>query len=404
MRARPTRPLLFTMICWLTLAAACASNDLTGPQPVPQPDDTGTTTRDAGDPTKDADVVPDAAPDAEADVVVIPECTGDAQCPPGSFCDTAELECVTDCANDEGCEDPLVCDITRGRCIDAPESCGDGACVAADGEDCFCDVQAGEDCGTCGVDCGCDSANKCVANSCIPRCGDGLCEASENCESCPQDCGCDAGQACQDSMCVCDDSCSNGDTDCVGNAARSCVADVNGCYDYGAAVTCPSGICTNGSCCTPQCGNQECGADGCGGNCGTCGFACGNDSNCTRRLTINYVEITDCRDACNDFGLGNARNPDPRLEVVVGTDTYRSDGPDDSCGQVLGGTIVGGANQTFTKTQLQSVLIRVQDADSFLGGSDDLCAQWMAVDLSAAGTRLLTSTGDVVKVSITTSN
>jgi hypothetical protein len=466
MRARPTRPWFFVTLCWLALAAGCASNDLSGPQVQPDPADVGALPDTGGGGGGEVDTgAPgvDAGEDAGGDDAAMPpECTGDAQCPPGAYCDTAQLECVTDCANDDGCQAPLVCDVTRGRCIDAPETCGDGSCVAGDGEDCvtcaadcaceadqncsdgmcidkcgdsmcvaadgedcdtcaadcacnagsscnagacepdcgdgFCDAQASEDCGTCAADCACDSAFKCVANSCIPRCGDGLCEASENCQACPQDCGCEAGQRCQDSMCVCDDACSNGETDCVGSAQRQCVADLNGCFDFGAPVNCPSGVCTNGSCCTPQCNNAECGADTCGGTCGTCTFACGADSNCTRRLTVNFVR-TSCDDApCQDtFG-----KPDPYIEVVVGNQTFDTGkGSDGNCDNdlVAVGWQVGGATQTFTKTQLQTVTIRVKDQDNL--NNDDTCATWLNVDLTQ-GTTVLSTPGNTVQVSLTT--
>ena len=165
-------------------------------------------------------------------------CVGGAQldcdaCPPcgDGLCDEAIFEgchnceedcgvCAGDCceAGDEaGCDEPLVsgcvcaqdaycCAVEwDGLCVeiatDACElycaSCGDGSC----------NIEVGEDCATCPVDCG----------SPCPTCGDGTCDPDfdEDCGTCPLDCGFCEGECCEThvspgcedpfaTQCVCD--------------------------------------------------------------------------------------------------------------------------------------------------------------------------------------------------------
>jgi hypothetical protein len=59
---------------------------------------------------------------------------------------------------------------------------------------------------------------------------------------------------------------------------------------------------------------------------------------------------------------------------------------------------VGDANHTFTFAQLQQVTVEVYDADTF--NSDDLCARWTNVDLTAHGTQTLVSDDGLVRVSL----
>ena len=107
---------------------------------------------------------------------------------------------------------PLVCDQDATCEIDAGETCAS------------CSV----DCGACYEDCGWWKWNKCAiglddCRRCMlydPTCGDDICAADETDENCPQDCGCTGGGTCGEVApfgCWCDAGC---------EARGDCCADV----------------------------------------------------------------------------------------------------------------------------------------------------------------------------------
>ena len=297
--------------------------------------------------------VPDAGEDMPTppapDMDEVRTCQADNQCVIGSYCDLTQNICVSDCLEHEDCPAGWTCEDTRGRCEDHADDCGDD-----------------------------------------------VCDSFEDCEICPADCGCGPNQDCDQGVCVCQDDCSPGATECDAGGTRSCTADEEGCLEWSATTPC-QGSCMNGMCsCMAACDSSECGMDGCGGSCGACTFACGAGDLCTRQLTINYVE-TSCSADCQD-----AFDPtDPFLKLTIAGQTYSKDeGARDRCGntRTAENWIVGDANHTFTFAQLQQVTVEVYDADTF--NSDDLCARWTNVDLTAHGTQTLVSNDGLVRVSL----
>jgi subtilisin family serine protease len=225
------------------------------------------------------------------------ECTVDADCDDGLFCNGAETcvggNCVpgTDPCPGQACDEandvcvPLVCD-------------GDGIC------------EAGEDCNNCSDDC--------ISGS-VPgaACGNGICEAGdgEDCVSCPADCngvqtGKPSGRFCcgdgdGSNPLPCSDSvCSTGGWQCtdvpVGGGSYCCGDDVcegdedgfNCEIDCGAPSYCGDGTCDPGEdqCnCAADCGappSSEFGlcTDGidndCGGGTDCADADCAGDSAC----------------------------------------------------------------------------------------------------------------------------
>ncbi len=68
--------------------------------------------------------------------------------------------------------------------------CGNGLC------------ERGEDCETCGEDCGCAEGAHCYDGQCVKiECGNGKCDAGETMINCCEDCGCEQGQECIDNVC-----------------------------------------------------------------------------------------------------------------------------------------------------------------------------------------------------------
>lgn len=280
----------------------------------------------------------------------IPRCTSDAQCMFGSYCELSSMTCVTDCMGNEDCPEGGVCDVSKGRCMGGTPT---------------------------------------------TMCGDGACEAGEDCGTCPADCGCEGNKECQNGLCVCDGACTPNTTDCQGNAERLCLTDADGCGYWGTPMTCPSGICSNGSCCQPRCGARECGTDGCGGTCGTCTFSCGMGGICTRQIIVVEVR-TSCDADCQD----TFDPTDPYTKLIINGQEFEKDRNErDRCDETLTtqNWTVGGT-RTFSITELTDVTVEVSDADSF--NSDDLCAKWEGVDLTMPGMKTLTSPDGKVTVKL----
>jgi hypothetical protein len=91
------------------------------------------------------------------------------------------------------------------------------------------------------------------------NCGEGNCvaEEGENCGSCPEDCACTLDESCYQLQCC----------------GTTCDME-SGCQDDGCGGLCPcddeAAICFDGGCCVPVCEGMSCGSDGCGGTCGEC--------------------------------------------------------------------------------------------------------------------------------------
>jgi len=174
----------------------------------------------------------------------------------------------------------------------------------------------------------------------MPSCGDGACvpDEGENCMACPEDCGCpesltcswlgeDYGFQCFQDICgseLLETRCCDGDVLLVcdigdGVLLSDCSLDGNICgwypgsVDYPANYYCgpesvilpedPSGTypveCPVSSC-IPQCAGKLCGDDGCGGVCGVCGTTneC-VDGQCNQ-ITCPSGELPDCVGECFD--------------------------------------------------------------------------------------------------------
>ena len=172
-------------------------------------------------------------------------CAGDcgACCGDGECVAAHGEDCVT-CYADCGCDEELECDLQQRACV---PPCG----AQCEGRDCGPDGCGGT-CGPCGAGELCTADGACVS---LPRaCGDGVCVADqgEDCTTCALDCG----------VCC-------GDGDCQGGLGEDCVtchADC-GCADD-AACDLQQRECV--PVCVPMCGDRGCGPNGCGGECGPC--------------------------------------------------------------------------------------------------------------------------------------
>ncbi|NUN13733.1 MAG: hypothetical protein HUU55_08860 [Myxococcales bacterium] len=95
-------------------------------------------------------------------------------------------------------------------------------------------------------------------DTCQPFCGDGICEAGEGCGSCPAECGCDDGIAC--TLDECDG------TECIHSPVASACDDLDPCTSDGCdpAVGCTHGPTTDFCGCPtlPPCSGPGCGIDG----------------------------------------------------------------------------------------------------------------------------------------------
>jgi len=216
---------------------------------------------------------------AEIGGLLGPECTVNADCDDGLWCNGEETCVDQSCqAGSDPC--PVGCDEANDLCTST--ICGNGTC------------EVGEDCGSCGQDC--------------PRfesgfCGNGTCEPSlgEDCLSCSQDCNgkqngnpsgrfcCgDASTPCSDSRCSVDAwSCSSstaGSTCCGDGTCEGLETSVNCLAD------CPEAVCGDGNC---DAGEDSC---ACAADCGSPGpEQCGDgqDNDCDGAV--------DCADAdCSD--------------------------------------------------------------------------------------------------------
>lgn len=184
-----------------------------------------------------------------------PECTTDADCDDGLFCNGLETCSAETCK--EG-TDPCPgenCDETNDVCV--PLVCdNDGVC------------ESGEDCNNCGSDC--------ISGTSGSVCGDGVCEigAGEDCNSCPADCnGVTTGKPSNRYCCGDDFDCS--DLICASNG-NICDSVSGG----GVAYCCGDGTCggdENSVNCEVDCGPPPCGDDVCDPGAGEDKCSCSAD-------------------------------------------------------------------------------------------------------------------------------
>jgi hypothetical protein len=219
---------------------------------------------------------------AEIGSFLTPQCTGDADCDDGLFCNGAETcssgSCVpgADPCPGEDCDEP------SRSCI--PPVCdGDGTC------------ESGEDCNSCGSDC----VSGTTAGG---SCGNDVCEiaAGEDCASCPADCNskqngnpanrfcCGADAGCGDARCTADGNfCSTsggGVSYCCGDGSCEGDEDSGNCaLDCGLPPLCGDGVCDTGS--EDSC---SCPAD--------CGAAPGSETSCSNGIDDDCDNDVDCAD------------------------------------------------------------------------------------------------------------
>ena len=292
---------------------------------------------DAGSPVDAATL--DAAMDMGGADLGIPECTSDADCDDGAYCNGPERCIEGVCAAAEG---PVICDdgvgCTLDRCDEASDSCvatpDDGSCSAEPG-------------GSCDAAMGCQypvcTPSNCVAGPCQTATCEGdvcvrtnLCGSSEIC--CGGSCapaGCDDGNPCTDdhcgasgcvntnntnpcsdgNACTVGDRCSGGS--CGGGGARDCndgnvcTADFcdpsSGCVNMNlaAGTSCGSPTCgpwdaCSGVSCMPNAGTQrrECVPRECNGS-----GLCTTGSPFTDSRACTLAEGASCA-VCNECGAG----------------------------------------------------------------------------------------------------
>jgi endoglucanase len=249
--------------------------------------------------------------------IPLEQCSIDADCDDGAFCNGAETcvagscvngndpcpgtgcdelidQCiVNNCNNDGICDALESCEDCASDCVlGNPASCGNGVCETADGEDCLSCVQdcAGRQNGNprnrycCGLDTPCEDG-RCTANgfqcSSVEQgqtcCGDGTCSGLENSMVCEKDCG--PAPYCGDLIC------NNGETPCScsedcgappGSEVLSCNDNIDN--DCDSLADCDDADCfSDAACQAPECDND--GTCEPGEDCLSCGSDCAGRQN-----------------------------------------------------------------------------------------------------------------------------
>ena len=199
------------------------------------------------------------------------------------------------CTTVDICNSDGVCDVDLGEnCTNCAVDCLDCEDDICD-SDGFCDINLGENCTNCASDC-----PSCEEDICD---GNGVCDLnlSESCNNCPADC------------LSCEDLCSNGQEDDAsheegvdcGGYCDECVALVcdndgycdenqgEGCNNCPADCLSCEDLCSNGQ---KDTSSDEEGVD-CGGYCDPCkSEVCNQDGNCEYDLTEKYTDYTSNED------------------------------------------------------------------------------------------------------------
>jgi len=229
-------------------------------------------------------------------------CTSSRMCP-GQVCDTGRMLCV-DCVANNDCASDQVC--SSGACVAGPTRCrGNTDCPGR-----VCDTGSGQcvEClapGDCGAGRTC-RANTCVSLTCTPNAAD--CINATTLRRCSADGMTQTTMACPpalnaDGRCAagaCAITCRAGFSDCDGNSANGCEADINNSASHCGACNnrcAPLGDASVGACSLGRCatacpaGRGDCDgnlANGCEtdlsantAHCGVCGNACVAGVACT---------------------------------------------------------------------------------------------------------------------------
>ncbi len=286
------------------------------------------------------------------------DCTEEDACLDGT-CIGEELVCqdnnpCTDdtCSAGIGCEfidNTALCD-DNNPCTEE-DRCDSGNCVPGESicdcnEDADCSDQQDDDLcnGTlhcvekkCGVDpetiIQCDAAqdSACQQNTCRPATG--LCELDNINEdgNCDDANPCTNADTCQAGQCLgqSSDQCpADGATECRQGQIRSCLADDQGCLDWGAYLACPTGVCVDANTCENcpvacTAGEKECVGTGLK-TCELQNNGCYDWSNpiaCSFGANSYPSCVNDaCTVACNDGYADCDLDPDTGCEIRTDTD------------------------------------------------------------------------------------
>ncbi len=297
-------------------------------------------------------------------------------CVPGGacgneVCDTSEtpVSCPQDCAtlctpNTNRCENTTVVRCaadgrsetrtpctegylcTQGECRPAGQ-CGNGVCEA--GEDVGscgldCDIVCGNercddgengancplDCATCGNDI-CEGEERITCVRDCPTCGNDICELQEEI-SCPADCTTCGNAICEENeLAQCPQDCGvctpNG-RECIGDLLRVCTANGVAYEDFD--CTAFAQICARGACATPnRCGNGACEPGEDETSCAAdCREVCGNGA-CGVGEDFGRCSI-DCPPTCGDGSCnGDERPASCALDCVTTCGNGACDGVED---------------------------------------------------------------------------
>ncbi|MEM7158981.1 MAG: M23 family metallopeptidase [Myxococcota bacterium] len=236
-----------------------------------------------------------------------------------------------------GCTASCQLDVT-GCCNDAC-TLGDSQCLGAAEQQ--CEATPGS-CNSWGPAVPCPLG--CAGGECIePFCGDGTVNAGEQCDggnlggnSCGG-LGYDGGSlgctaTCQlDVSGCCDDACTLGDSQCLGNSEQACQPTAT-CNAWGIPNGCMYG-CAGGECIQPSCGDgmvtagEQCDGGNLGGNsCWSLGYDGGN-LGCTGSCQFDYSGC--CQDECNAGQSQCLGNSEQSCQTFGACNTW---GPPSACG------------------------------------------------------------------------
>ena len=169
--------------------------------------------------------------------------------------------CGTGCGASKVCNSNNQCECVLDQCNAGQKQCANNNSVE------LCEEQDG--CGKWSGAQFCGSGKYCNKGTCKSYCGNGSCESSqgENCSSCSSDCKCSTYEICSGSgQCVCDNQCSSGETVCYNNTKIKTCQKKSGCWVWGSATSCSTGMtCSSGQCkCQNECssGQSACNTSG----------------------------------------------------------------------------------------------------------------------------------------------
>ena len=275
-------------------------------------------------------------------------------CPGGQTCSAGA--CAAACSNECGPAGATRCDVdgvqtcgntdadtcfewSNAAPCDAAESCSNGACAAACSDECpamgatacegdgikTCGKYDGDNCREWSAPVACGGATTCAFGACVPGCIDECAEGQTECEGdATRSCGegdadscrdwlspeaCVAPTLCSSGACqeVCADECAKeGDRQCLGNAAsRVCGnSDSDTCLEWALPTACAVGsACASGTC-VASAGPLECAAvegcrDGCKGDAG-CALDCIGQGTVAAQAEVASLDACRAAHGCDD--------------------------------------------------------------------------------------------------------